>query len=408
MKRSIKKWKYIYLIFLFSVCLFNFVIIPTYAKFTNDYTTNDDVAGFLFDFDIGISDILEYEKLSVSAGDAKVFNVKVNNSVNGTLYYGVWYRITNENYDSNKVTVAKLKDSDNNTSGEVSANGSATVSIIVKNRTDKNITIDFGVLSSKNSTNDIEYLDGRKLVSGVDEIVYLSKVLVGSYVAYQGSNGCVGNSCGGQNANYVSNNDKGYCANQNNKYKYNGFRVGYISDDTAYLISAGALECLTTNNNGNLSKEGVNIDTFDDGEGALRHINNLNMEALLYCNEEFSYNGVCNNYSAWNINSSDFTKIVGNKIEDNNCYLKDNELCGYGNEIIDTGGNYWISGALKNSNKVFYWDGSNRYVGGNNSSVANGLRPVIRLASSVYVTGGTGTYDDPYNISNELVSNKVD
>ena len=50
-----------------------------------------------------------------------------------------------------------------------------------------------------------------------------------------------------------------------------------------------------------------------------------------------------------------------------------------------------------------YWHSSS-YVadayqqGGTNT--LNGLRPVLKLASTVKVTGGTGTYTDPYQISN--------
>ena len=392
--------KYIFVLFLIGICLSSFVIVPTYAKFTNDYSTEDDVVGFSFDFGIGISDIEEYSELKIGANSADVFNVKIDNDSLDTVYYGVWYRIDDESVEDS-ISIAKLERSEANTSGSIEENGSSLVSVIIRNVSNKDVVIDIGVASS----NSISYLDGRKLISGVDDISYLSSAKAGSYVNYVGSNGCSGNSCLGYNANYVGNSNKGYCYKDSNKYSSNGFRVGYVKDNTVYLISAGSLECVATDSSGKVSFDNVRLNSFDNKDKAEFHFNNLNMRALSYCNEEFSYGGVCNGYSAWNMNASDFKIITGSSLDDKSCYESSDSLCGYDNDLINNGGYYWINNSYLDSNNLFYWDPSYKYIGSANSSYPLGVRPVIRLDESVYIVSGTGTSSDPYNISNEILFN---
>ena len=74
----------------------------------------------------------------------------------------------------------------------------------------------------------------------------LSEMPVGSYVKYVGNNGCTGKSCEGQNANYVSNTNMGYCYSSNFKFYVNGWRIAYIENGSAFLVSAGAPECVNT------------------------------------------------------------------------------------------------------------------------------------------------------------------
>ena len=76
--------------------------------------------------------------------------------------------------------------------------------------------------------------------------------------------------------------------------------------------------------------------------------------------------------------------------------------CGLGNTLIDNGGYYWFSARYSSSIAygVFWYPHARRV--GNDSAYTYGLRPVISLKSSVIVTGGTGTIEDPYTIVNEI------
>ena len=306
----------------------------------------------------------------------------------------------------------------------------------------------------------------------------LSEMPVGSYVKYTGSNGCSGKACEGQNANYVSDTDTGYCNSSNYKFYVNGWRIGYVDDEgSAYLISGGAPECVKTyvddystttssqtlstayyygsdyefdSSTGTYSLTGVTSSTlawssnyssiisstpytckstsstgmctimykivsyssstkgnayiyyiYEQTYGAPVHLANLNNQALKYCNSEYSKDGVCNSSTAWAMDADDFKEITGSTLSSSSCYAEySNMSCGYANDLIDNGSYYWIATPYDSSSSalVFAWNSNYRRVNDYGSNYARGVRPVLYLESSVYVTGGTGTYTDPYTI----------
>ena len=71
----------------------------------------------------------------------------------------------------------------------------------------------------------------------------------------------------------------------------------------------------------------------------------------------------------------------------------------YGNQNWLYKGYEWtITPINNNSSYAFYVNNTGR-VNNNNASYGCGARPTFYLKSSVYVTGGTGTFSDPYTIS---------
>ncbi|MCI6266568.1 MAG: hypothetical protein MR598_06980 [Erysipelotrichaceae bacterium] len=307
----------------------------------------------------------------------------------------------------------------------------------------------------------------------------LNTVDVGSYVKYVGNNGCDGKHCEGENANYVSDDDMGYCSSSNYKFTVNGWRVGYIQDNTAYLISAGAPECVRTymdskstgvgaqtfstnyyygsgyqfdKTTGKFSLTGVTSSTlawssnytsiisntpytckstsatetctmlyeiteyysstqgkaylhynYDSTNGAPTHLAKLDSRALKYCNTDYAYGGICNSSSAWAMDATDFQIITGSVLSSSSCYNQSSKVaCGYRNDLIDNGGYYWYATSYSASSyHTFSWIPNYRYVDAYISINLRGVRPVLRLESSVLVVGGSGTYEDPYIISNE-------
>ena len=161
------KRKYLYLLFLFVICLgFGVVLKNTYAKFTSGYETGNDIANLNLSFNLKISNLEEYEEITVDKGDYEVFNVNVKNSSGSTSYYGIWYQMVNPKEKSSDIVIARSSDSTVNTSGSISNGGDVTTTIIVKNNSSSNIKVNIGVASSLKSTSDIEYLGGKKLISG--------------------------------------------------------------------------------------------------------------------------------------------------------------------------------------------------------------------------------------------------
>ena len=239
----------------------------------------------------------------------------------------------------------------------------------------------------------------------------LNTMEVGDYVAYVGNNGCnngvagttgtsnaeAGNSCKGENANQSADNSNytyGYCNSSIYKFYTYGWRIAYIENNTVYLVSAGAPECKTrTSSTGNA--------TF---------ISEANTAALDYCNSTYAYGGTCNSSSAWAMGNEDFKKIT-NAISGTSSNLtsangspycsntSSQQRCGYNNDLIDNGGYYWFAAYYSTSSPLgVRWHPYDRVVSYSSVTNAYGLRPIIRLSSSVFVTGGDGTMNDPYQI----------
>ena len=183
--------------------------------------------------------------------------------------------------------------------------------------------------------------DGQKL---------LKDVSVGSYVSYVGDNGCVGDSCAGKNINYVDVNDMGYCYDENYHFISSGFRVLYVKDNSVYLVSAGALDCV---NHSDL-------------------VNNV----LKYCHSDYVYSGKCDGNSVWPLRKEDIDQVDGSHYD-----------------LIDNGGYYWYL----DGNDVRSWNPSNRNFSGI-SDQKYGVRVVIKMREDVLVSSGSGVFDDPYII----------
>lgn len=231
----------------------------------------------------------------------------------------------------------------------------------------------------------------------------LNTMKVGSYVSYTGNNGCDGESCNGQNANYESDAKMGFCYDSKYQFISNGWRIAYIKDNEVYLVSGGAVDCMCTNND--LTTSNSSCTSWSKNENREGHINNLNNNALKYCNINYVANGVCNTSTVWNFSGDDFKNIVGRELSSSVCFTSySDKLCGYGNDLIDNGGFYWISTFYDEfSLSTFFWTCTGRVVYNNFPSALRGVRPVIRLDSNVLVTGGSGTYEEPYTIGNNTI-----
>lgn len=173
-----------------------------------------------------------------------------------------------------------------------------------------------------------------------------------------------------------------YCYNTSSKYRFNGYRLLYTKDGIPYLISSGASYCYD------------NVDS----DSTINMINYMNSKIYNYCNIKYMFDGKCDNDTIHVFNVNDYKEIIGSSVS--NCEHKNDVYCGYGNDIINNGGYYWIIDSSSNL-KQFYWDPVNGYV--SNTSKHNleyGVRVVLKLDKDVYIEKGIGTYDSPYVIKN--------
>lgn len=261
---------------------------------------------------------------------------------------------------------------------------------------------DTSTLKSKNiSINDsctLEFESSPKLYDLVE---------LGDYISYTGdsTNGCSGNQCSGWNASQTNTDvyeNYGYCYSANYKYYVYGWRVLYKTDNSVYIVSAGAPECVAG--------------TSDD---PTTNKTNLNTAALKYCNVLYLDGGECTTDTAHALNGKDFTLFTSqyngssnvrylNAYEDSNASSSttcnkagQTRNCGYNNYVIDNGGYYWFSSAAS-ATETFFWYPRYRYVDTFSSDYAHGVRPVLKLDSSILATGGAGTMTNPYTISHRV------
>ena len=372
----------------FIICVI--VVVGLYTTLAADTSDNYSLIAKTYKFIIG--DNTDNE-ITIASDSSKYLDITVSNPDDIDIKYALYYTTT-----SSDISIYYVKYTEAPTSGIVKAGSEIVISLYVVNNSFSDVNITLGIDYGTVNGGDIKSSGSRIN----DSFMFLNEVDPGSYVSYTGNNGCEGNACSGENANYVSDTDMGYCKNSNYKFTVNGWRVGYISDGTAYLVSAGAPECIATDSDGNMDNSGSDTSTYLDTANLYKHLDNLDNEALLYCNLDYAYGGVCDSTSTWAMDAMDFEAITGSTLSISSCYASSEDTnCGYGNDLIDNGGYYWYATRYgASSDYMFDWYPVYRRVGNRYSCYTSGLRPVLRLQSSVRVTGGSGTYADPYTIAN--------
>jgi len=253
----------------------------------------------------------------------------------------------------------------------------------------------------------------------------LSEMPAGSYVAYTGNNGCDDtndvngyDSCSGKNANYVSDTDKGYCYTSDRKFITNGWRIGYVKTDSAtketnaYIISAGAPECMCTNRVVS-GDDSVTLEPLSSGCSVAAksseidaHYNAMDAISLKYCNPIYSAGAVCDISTTWAMDDADYEEMIDKNMTISSCKNnRSNNLCGYTNDLIDVGSHYWFA-SWSSGIYSYIWSSMYRVIRSSSSRLSMGVRPVIKLDSRIKVSSGSGTYEDPYQLlSGSLVIN---
>lgn len=258
MKKIVSK-KNIYLLGILVIYLLGHVLSPTYAKFSSNYTTQNDMVGLSLNFDIKMDDIIEYEEICLEGITYEIFNVEITNSAENTAYYGIWYKMVEPKEKDDNIVIAKLEESDTATSGNIEAGSTKTITIIVKNKTENDIKINIGVATSDTNVNDIEYLEGKHLITDTSvEVDYIYD---------------------DETSQYTSTSDNGiqFTATPSN-YSYTGdVQSSTINHDGVYLLEVWGAQGGTANSNrggyggysrGNISLSlGTNLYIYIGGQG---------------------------------------------------------------------------------------------------------------------------------------------
>ena len=169
-----KIFKKYYMLFLLILTLTIMGVYGTYAMFTHDI--NVDAVNLQASNIPVDEEIMEYEKITINANDSKTISLNVSNSTNQTLHYGAWYQMISPTTINDNITIAKLTDSPDETSGTINGNSNKNVYIYIGNNSSSSITLYVGIKYSETSS--LGLPDNRTLITNTRDGKYVVGVVV--------------------------------------------------------------------------------------------------------------------------------------------------------------------------------------------------------------------------------------
>lgn len=136
-------------------------LVATYALdvgVTENTTTDYDLS---YTFDIYSN---TQKQVTIAAGKTKVFDIDITNPQTDSVKYGVAYSMVSPTTLPDGVTIAQSSASVNTSVGLVDANGTATISIVVKNDSASDVTIQLSIINGYKNGGDLVIPDGANLI----------------------------------------------------------------------------------------------------------------------------------------------------------------------------------------------------------------------------------------------------
>lgn len=321
-------------------------------------------------------------EVTIAGGSSKNIAITISNKEKIDLEYGIYYVSLD---DLTEVDLGYKHNSEHPAKGTIEKEKDYIVTINIENKSNDPKTIIFGITYGLKTGGELVIGENQKFLEEKWNFP-LNEVAKGSYVEYVGNNGCGEEGCKGQNANQFDDH-KGYCGDELTAYKEEGWRVAYTKNENTYLITAGSPECL-----GQEKEDNKTIQKL------------LNEIALNYCNIDYAESGICNEKTAWSISEKDYYYITNSWLNKESCYEQENnQNCGHKNDLMDIGSYYWLNTII--DDKITYYTPEKSLYTSITTEQAKGIRPIIKLSSSIIVTKGTGTKEDPYQIENTKIPN---
>ena len=387
---SIGKRNFVLFVFVFTMVIIS-GLYTTFSLSTFHESTVSIDGIKTMKFVLGESD--KNQTVSIAENSTKNVAVTISNREETALSYGIFYVTADDLTD---VDIGYRHSTEYLPNGVIEPNKDYIVTIRIANKSNAMKMISFGLLYGLENGGDL-VLEEQQHFLKQENSFPLSEARKGSYVKYSGNNGCILEQCSGNNSNSVLSdvtddvndskvdikNDYGYCGSEDTNFTSSGWRIAYVKNGYPYIISAGSPECIK-----------------DEEEKKDLFLKKLNDKAITYCNMDYSYLGVCDSQSAWNMNYEDYYSIFGNQLNNDICFQNDKDAsCGYQNDLIDIGSYYWVSSVM-NDGLVYYKPNLFSHVF---DDLAKGLRPIIKLSDTVVVYQGSGTKEDPYLIKNKVL-----
>jgi len=163
--------KRFYLLLLIVISLVGVATYSTYALFTSSLEIGDISLDTELKYTFKINSNQEF---TIGANSKLRFNAIVENDMEGTISYGVYYKMVNPTEINDNITIAEVTDTTTlTTSGPVEAgkDKSVTVPLVIINETNEEITIQIGVrtgyYTDAMQPSDIIYESGEVLITDI-------------------------------------------------------------------------------------------------------------------------------------------------------------------------------------------------------------------------------------------------
>ena len=326
MSNIISNIKKNYLMLIIVIGLISLSLYSTLAMFTASVNTNDivNLTASTLPTD---TEIIEYERVSIKAGEEKTVEFTVNNSTSNSLYYGVWYEMVNPSSITDDVIVAKLQDTVDSEIGQLSTGGSAKVSLIIKNKSSSGAIVNIGV--AYDITNSMHLPTNRYLVS---ETYVPGDIMINTTDTNKFNN---------RGAYTVNVN----CTNAEARWDYTNWKLVVSS------LNASTCDTTFTNRSDNLSQLIMNNVGTIQGDGQIVNENGYRYEG------KNPNNYVLFNGELWRIIGVFDSNTHGKTGQNLTKIIREESIGGYAWHKSNT--NNWSVASLKTILNTYYYNGQN-------------------------------------------------
>ena len=428
MKKILSRIKKSYLLIILITGIIVTSLIGTYAMFSGSKVSTNNVISLTTPevVNVDLTCINEYKKITIDPKEYKVIKFNISNSLDSSLYYGVWYEMLEPSVKSDKHIIARLKSYSTPSVGSLGGSANISVYILVQNKDTNPLTINIGVAS--NSTNTLGLPTSRILITeeasiskgdfsfvatGIDFTSGKKYILKDNYICDKTNTVVTYDS----NTRKLTYSQPDNCAlefaelnivpilnvvKQGDYINYivgescsstSKWRVAYTDSTNVYIISAGAVGGSSTS-----SQQAIQANQMYTAAVSAMQSAVSNCYVSTYAD------------SSYNFDSSAFKKITSEMNGNNGktlaeCFNVESSECGINNDLLNSGTYLFYEFYIGSS----FYSSSSGVVGVHQfgcyfiapiyTCIIPGTRPIYRLKSTVMITGGSGTKDDPYNIS---------
>ena len=431
-----------YLLGLIVLGLISLSVYSTYAMFTSSVETNNIVNLSASTLPTN-SEIVEYERLTIKSKEKKVIEYTVNNNTDNSLYYGVWYEMINPSSINDDIVIGKSEDTTNDTLGQLSSGSNAKVLFVIENKSSSNIVVNVGVGYSETSS--LNLPTNRHLITEI----YKEGVLATEYItelynnaskttitnnninySYATSIGLMNDRLGGVTSSLDGGNIRYYGADPNNYVLFNNELWRIIGVFKDIEDETGKKETrIKILRNENISFSGWNDYVTNDWPSATLQtylnetfLNGLAIEAQAmignakwnlggcgterYTNQIYECERGATVYSGrsteWTgkialMYPSDYLYSSNLGTCTSTAYYWDSSGCADSTWLFESQSEWFLTPYVEDSSEAFYLNDAGSLQTNDTASWGT-CSPVLYLASTVEITGGEGTSENPYTL----------